>query len=140
MVIISCIWDVVIVLCFHGAIGGSTLLALAFPCINGATKVTQHSRGNGHPNFCIKLEQSYVSYHDNFLHLKTTCKGPYKLVSPSYFVITPFGKADLLIIETFQPESKSFQKSLRLLMVPIVSAVQMVMGNSCLGILIFCPW
>ncbi len=27
---------------FHRAIGGSTLSALAFPCINGATKVTQH--------------------------------------------------------------------------------------------------
>jgi hypothetical protein len=88
----------------------------------------------------IKLGQSYVSYCDNFLHFKTTCEGPYKLVSPSYFVITSFGKADLLIIETFQPESKSFQKSLQLLMVLIVSAVQMVMDNSCSGILIFCPW
>ncbi len=29
------------------------------------------------------------------------------LVSPSIFVITPFGAADLLIIETFEPESKS---------------------------------
>jgi hypothetical protein len=47
------------------------------------------------------------------------------LVSPSNFVIMPFGKADLLIIETFKPESKSTQKSLQLLIVPIVSAVQM---------------
>jgi hypothetical protein len=62
------------------------------------------------------------------------------LVSPSNFVMTPFGKADLLIIETFEPESKSTQKSLRLLMVPIVSAVQMVTGDSCLGILILGPW
>ncbi len=29
------------------------------------------------------------------------------LASPSNFVIMPFGKADLLIIETFEPESKS---------------------------------
>jgi hypothetical protein len=40
--IISHIWDVVIILCFCGASGGSTLLILAFPCINGAPKVTQH--------------------------------------------------------------------------------------------------
>jgi hypothetical protein len=58
------------------------------------------------------------------------------LVSPSIFVITPFGKADLLIIETFEPESKTTRKSLQLLIVPIVSAVQIVMGDSCLGILI----
>jgi hypothetical protein len=63
-----------------------------------------------------------------------------KLVSPSNFVITPFGKADLLIIGTFKPESKSTQKSLQLLIVPIVSAVQMVMGDSCLGTLILGPW
>ncbi len=62
------------------------------------------------------------------------------LVSPSNFVIMPFGRADLLIIETFEPESKSTKKSLQLLMVPIVSVVQIVMGNSCLGILIFGPW
>jgi hypothetical protein len=37
------------------------------------------------------------------------------LVSPSNFVITPFGRADHLIIETFEPESKSTQKSLQLL-------------------------
>jgi hypothetical protein len=34
------------------------------------------------------------------------------LASPSNFVITSFGKANLLIIETFEPESKSTQKSL----------------------------
>ncbi len=50
------------------------------------------------------------------------------LASPSIFVIMPFGKADLLIIETFKPDSKRTQKSLRLLMVPIVSAVQIVRG------------
>ncbi len=52
----------------------------------------------------------------------------------------PFGKADLLIIESFKLESKSTQKSLQLFIVPIVSAVQMVMGDSCLGILILGPW
>jgi hypothetical protein len=34
------------------------------------------------------------------------------LVSPSNFVMTPLSKADLLIIEIFEPESKSTQKSL----------------------------
>ncbi len=62
------------------------------------------------------------------------------LVPPRNVVIMPFGRADLLIIETFEPESKSTRKNLWLLMVPIVSAVQMVTGNSCLGNLIFCPW
>ncbi len=62
------------------------------------------------------------------------------LISPNNFVIMPFGKADLLIIETFEPESESTQKSLQLLIVPIVSAVQMVMGDSCLGILILGQW
>ncbi len=62
------------------------------------------------------------------------------LVSPSNFVIMPFVRADLLIIETFKPESKRTQKSLWLLMVPIVKAVQMITGNCCLEILIFCPW
>jgi hypothetical protein len=52
VVIISCIWDVVITLYFCGANVGSTLLTLAFPCINGVTKVTQHHlRGHGHPKF-----------------------------------------------------------------------------------------
>ncbi len=56
VVIVSCIWDVVIILCFGGASGGSTLLALAFPCINGASEVTQHHlRGYGHPNFLVAL-------------------------------------------------------------------------------------
>ncbi len=51
MVIISCVWDVVFILCFCGASGGSTLLTFAFPCINGVTEVTQHHlRGYGHPN------------------------------------------------------------------------------------------
>jgi hypothetical protein len=62
------------------------------------------------------------------------------LVSPSSFVIMPFGKVDLLSIETFKPESKSTQKSLQLLIVAIVSAVHMVTGDSCLGILILGPW
>ncbi len=36
------------------------------------------------------------------------------LVSPSNVVIMPFGRADLLIIETFKPVSKSTWKSLQL--------------------------
>jgi hypothetical protein len=54
VVIISHVWDVVIILCFCGASGGSTLLTLAFPYINRATKVTQHHlHGYGHPNFWL---------------------------------------------------------------------------------------
>jgi hypothetical protein len=54
--IISCVWDVVFILCFHGASGGSTLLTLAFPSINGVTKATQHHlHGYGHPNFLVAL-------------------------------------------------------------------------------------
>jgi hypothetical protein len=56
VVIISRVWDVVFILCFCGASGGSTLLTLAFPCINGVTKVTQHHmRRYGHPNFLVAL-------------------------------------------------------------------------------------
>ena len=62
------------------------------------------------------------------------------LVSPSNFVMTPFGKADLLIMEMFEPESKSTRRSLWLLTVPIVSVVQKVTGDSYLGILILGPW
>ncbi len=58
------------------------------------------------------------------------------LVSPRNVLIMPFGRADLLIIETFKPESKSTQKSLWLIMVPIVSVAQMVTGNSCFGIFV----
>jgi hypothetical protein len=50
--IISRIWDVVFILCFCGASGGSTLLTLVFPSINGVTKATQHHlHGYGHPKF-----------------------------------------------------------------------------------------
>jgi hypothetical protein len=52
VVIISHVWDMVFILCFCEASGGSTLLTLAFPCINGVTKVTHHHMcGFGHPNF-----------------------------------------------------------------------------------------
>jgi hypothetical protein len=52
VVVISRVWDVVFILYFCGASGGSTLLILAFHCINGVTKVTQHHlHGYGHPNF-----------------------------------------------------------------------------------------
>jgi hypothetical protein len=54
VVIISRIWDVVFILCFHGASVGSTLLTLALPCINGVTKAIQHHlHGYGHPNFLV---------------------------------------------------------------------------------------
>jgi hypothetical protein len=45
--------------------------------------------------------------------------------------IAPMGMAYLLIIETVDPESRSTRKSLKLLTVPIVLAVQMVIGDSC---------
>ena len=61
------------------------------------------------------------------------------LVSLIVFVITFCGKADLFIIETVEPESSSTRKSLLLLIVPIVSAVQMVTGHSCFGKTIFGP-
>ncbi len=52
VVIISRIWDVVFILCFCGASDGSTLLTMAFSCINGVTKVTQHHLHRyGHPIF-----------------------------------------------------------------------------------------
>ena len=47
------------------------------------------------------------------------------------------GIADLLIIETVDPESSRTQKSLRLLTLPIVLAVQMAIGDSCFGITTF---
>jgi hypothetical protein len=54
VVIFTRIWDVVIILCFCGVINDSTLLTLAFPCINGATEGTQHHlRGYGHPTFWL---------------------------------------------------------------------------------------
>jgi hypothetical protein len=56
LVIISCVWDVVFIICFCGASGGSTLLTLKFPCINGVTKVIQHHMcGYGNPNFLVAL-------------------------------------------------------------------------------------
>ncbi len=54
VVIISWIWDVTVLLCFCGAIGGSTLITLAIPCINGATEAAQqHLSGYGHPDFWL---------------------------------------------------------------------------------------
>jgi hypothetical protein len=53
-------------MCFCGASGGSTLLTLAFPCINGVTKVIQHHmRGYGHPNFfccAVRFNPWYVDF------------------------------------------------------------------------------
>ncbi len=55
VVITSHVWDVVFILCFCGAIGGSTLFTLPFSCItNGATKVAQHLLHRyGHTNFLV---------------------------------------------------------------------------------------
>ncbi len=56
VIIISCVWDVVIILCFCGSSGGSTILTLTLPCIKKDTKVTQHHlHGYGHPNILIVL-------------------------------------------------------------------------------------
>jgi hypothetical protein len=66
VVIISRVWDVVFILCFCGASGGSTLLTLAFPSINGVTKATQHHlHGYGHPNFfgcAVRFNLWYVDF------------------------------------------------------------------------------
>jgi hypothetical protein len=53
MVIISRVREVTIFLCFHGAIGGSTLFRLGSPCIIGITKMTQHLHGYGHADFWL---------------------------------------------------------------------------------------
>jgi hypothetical protein len=56
VIIIIRIWDVVFILCFRGASVGSTLLTLAFSCINGVTEAIQHHlHGYGHPNFLVAL-------------------------------------------------------------------------------------
>jgi hypothetical protein len=61
VVIISCIWDVTVFLCFCGAIGGSTLITLAIPCINEATGVTQHHLcGYGRPLFWLQICASTI--------------------------------------------------------------------------------
>jgi hypothetical protein len=66
VVIISRVWDVVFILCFCGAIGGSTLLTLAFASINGVTKATQqHLHGYGHPIFsgcAVRFNLWYVDF------------------------------------------------------------------------------
>ncbi len=50
------VWDVIIIICFRGASGGSTPLTLAFHCIDGVTKVTQHHlHGYGHPDSPVAL-------------------------------------------------------------------------------------
>jgi hypothetical protein len=55
VVIISCIWDVVFILCFRGASGGTTLLTLAFSYINEAEVTQHHMHGYGHPIFLVAL-------------------------------------------------------------------------------------
>jgi hypothetical protein len=75
VVIISCIWDVVFILCFRGASGGSTLLTLAFPCINGVTKVTQHHlRGYGHPIFFFGCAVRFNPWYVDFISGQSSCE------------------------------------------------------------------
>jgi hypothetical protein len=66
VVIIRCIWDVVFILCLCGASGGSTLLTLAFPCIDEVTEATQHHLHEyGHPNFsgcAVRFNPCYVDF------------------------------------------------------------------------------
>jgi hypothetical protein len=54
VVIISRVWDATVFLCFGGVIGCSTLFTLGNPCINEATKMTQHLRGYGCPVFWLR--------------------------------------------------------------------------------------
>jgi hypothetical protein len=61
------------------------------------------------------------------------------LVSLIVFVMTFYGKVDLLIMETIEPKSNSTRKSLLLLTAPIVSAVERVTGHSCFGKTIIRP-
>jgi hypothetical protein len=49
---------VTVFLSFCGAIGGSTLITLVIPCINGATEVAQYLHGYGHPVFLVVLYTS----------------------------------------------------------------------------------
>jgi hypothetical protein len=67
VVIISGVWDVVFILCFCGASGGSTLfLTFVFPNINGVTKANQHHlHGYGHPNnsgCAVHFNPCYVDF------------------------------------------------------------------------------
>ncbi len=84
--------------------------------------------GFWHIRFCVGVLWKFYVFRARPPILRRPARILTSLVSASNFVITPFGKADLLIMETFKPESKSTQKSLWLLIVPIVSAVQIVTG------------
>ncbi len=92
------------------------------------------------PLFLLNLDNLRLRMVTTICILRRLARVLTSLVSPSNFIMAPLGKADFLTIETFEPESRSTQKSLWLLIVPIVSAVQMVMGDFCLEILILGPW
>ncbi len=65
VVIMSCIWNVTNLLCFCGAIAGSTLIPLVIPCINLATKMTQHHLcGYGCPDFgcAVRFNPWYAKF------------------------------------------------------------------------------
>ncbi len=92
VVIISCFWGVSIIVCFHGAIGGSTLFTLAIPCINGAIKVTQdHLHGYGHPNFWLHcMLQPLVG--KLYLRPKLLWESTYIYLADCQAPFTPFGE------------------------------------------------
>jgi hypothetical protein len=74
VVVISCIWDVTIILYFCGAVGGSILFTFALPCINGATKVTQnYLRGYGHPSF-FGCTMHFNPWYVNFISGLSSCE------------------------------------------------------------------
>ncbi len=54
-------------------------------------------------------------------------------------MMTFAGKADLSIIENVKPESRKTGKSLLFFIVPMLSAVQIAIGHSFLGKIIFGP-
>ncbi len=90
---LSCVWDVVFILCFCGASGGSTLLILAFPSINGVTEATQHHlHGYGHPNFsgiAVRFNLWYV----DFISGLSCCKNQPLIQLADYQVLfTPSGE------------------------------------------------
>jgi hypothetical protein len=72
VIIISRVWDVTVILCFCEAIGGSTLITLTIPCINGATKVTQHHlHGYGQPTFGCAVR--FNPWYKHFISGLSSC-------------------------------------------------------------------
>jgi hypothetical protein len=93
VVIISRVWDVVFILCFRGASGGSTLLTLAFPSINGVIKATQHHlHGYGHPNF-FGCAVRFNSWYVDFISGLSFCENQLLIYSADYQALfTPSGE------------------------------------------------